>query len=296
MQRWFANSALLLVTFVWGATFTLTKDALQDVSVFSYLAVRFAIATAVLVTLSLLSPITRKSFHARTYGLGIGLGLLLFGAYAFQTLGLQSTSASAAGFLTGLSVVLVPILGLPFLRVIPHPRSWYGAVLALIGLACLCGVDLLDLAAGDMLVILCAFFIAAQMLAIEKYGRKEEPLALATVEVGVLALCCLVMSACRSHEFPALQEWFRPGVVWAVLICAIPGTALAYWAQNVFQKHTTATQTAVIFSTEPVFAAVIAWLAANETLTPLGMSGCLLIFLGMLVADPSLRWKRRRVF
>jgi drug/metabolite transporter (DMT)-like permease len=291
-QRWFANGALLLVTFIWGSTFTLTKNALMTVPVFHFLSVRFCIAALMLMLMSLLSPTTRNSFQKKTIWLGTGLGLVLFAAYAFQTIGLQYTTASAAGFLTGLSVVLVPILGLPLLRIMPHRRSWAGAGIAVIGLACLCGLDLVHLAVGNVLVLFCAVFIAAQMLLIEKYGREESSLALATVEIVVLAICCSLVSLLRIEPMPGLHLWLQPSVMWAVLICAIPGTAFAYWAQNVFQKFTSSAQTAIIFSMEPVFAAVIAWVYLHDTLSRLAILGCLLIFVGMLVADSNFRWKR----
>lgn len=291
VHRWLADCALLLVTLVWGATFTLTKDALQAVPVFPYLSIRFTIATVLLFFLSVMSPRTRNSFHMRTYLLGCCLGVLLFGAYALQTLGLQYTSASVAGFLTGLSVILVPLFGLPMFRIVPHPRSWYGTVLAVVGLGMLCGQDLFHLALGDLLVLCCAVFLALQILVIEKYGREEDSLALATVEIGALTVCCLLWSSFHINHFPQLHVWMQSRVTWAILICAIPGTALAYWAQNTFQKFTTAAQTALIFSMEPVFAAIIALMTIHEALSATAGIGCLLIFLGMMVADPSLKFR-----
>jgi drug/metabolite transporter (DMT)-like permease len=291
LHRWLANAALLLVTLVWGATFTLTKGALQAVSVFPYLSIRFTIATILLVVLSVMSPRTRKSFQIRTVLLGCSLGILLFGAYALQTFGLQYTSASAAGFLTGLSVILVPLLGLPLFRIIPHPRSWYGTAIAVMGLGMLCGRDLFHFAVGDLLVLCCAVFLALQILVIAKYGREEDSLALATVEIGVLTICCLIWNGLHANNFPDLRVWLHPNVTWAILICAIPGTALAYWAQNAFQKLTTAAQTALIFSMEPVFAAIVARLTIQEALSATAGIGCLLIFMGMLIADPSLKFK-----
>jgi drug/metabolite transporter (DMT)-like permease len=128
------------------------------------------------------------------------------------------------------------------------------------------------------------------MLYIEKYGRDTDPLGLATVEIVVLTMCCTVSALLTS---PAntwkLEIWTRPDVLWAVVICAIPATAIAYVAQNVFQKHTTAAQAAIIFSMEPVFSWLVAWVVLGDSLSVTGTVGSLLILFSMLVADPSIR-------
>jgi drug/metabolite transporter (DMT)-like permease len=290
-QRFLANLSLLGVTAVWGATFTLTKNALQDVPVFSYLAVRFAVASALLVLLCLVSPEARTSFQRRTFLHGSILGLFLFGAYAFQTLGLQTSSPSMAGFLTGLSVVLVPLLAKPLLGTKTPSRVWTGAVVALFGLALLCGTDFRAFSIGELEVVICAGFIALQVLYIEKFGSRENSLALATVEIAVLAVLCALTAIWWPAAAAAPSTWLAPNVLWAVLVCAIPGTALAYWAQNVFQKYTSSAETAIIFAMEPVFAAVIAWLALGDSLSRRQVAGGILIFLSMLISDPSIRWQ-----
>jgi drug/metabolite transporter (DMT)-like permease len=290
-SRWFANVCLLVITFVWGATFTLTKGALDHVSAMAFLSVRFLVASAVLVMVVLSSkPSRRALLMTRTWKLGGLLGLMLYGAYACQTIGLVFTTPAKAGFLTGLFVVLVPILGIWVLRQAPQLRVWMGAILALFGLALLCGADLIHLAPGDLLVLSCAVFVALQMLYVDKYGRDTDPLGLATVEIVVLTMCCTVSALLTS---PAntwnLEIWTRPDVLWAVVICAIPATAIAYVAQNVFQKHTTAAQAAIIFSMEPVFSWLVAWVVLGDSLSVTGTVGSLLILFSMLVADPSIR-------
>jgi drug/metabolite transporter (DMT)-like permease len=290
-RRFVANLSLLAVTAVWGATFTLTKNALDDVPVFSYLAVRFALASVLLALLCLVSPETRRSFQRSTWSHGAVLGLFLFGAYAFQTLGLQTASPSMAGFLTGLSVVLVPMLAKPLLGTKAPPRVWGGAAVALVGLALLCGLDFRGFTTGELEVVICAAFIALQVIYTEKYGSRQNSLALATVEIAFLAVLCALAAIWWPGGTTAPSNWLAPNVLWAVLVCAIPGTALAYWAQNVFQKYTSSAETAIIFSMEPVFAAVIAWLALGDSLGGWQAVGGILIFLSMLISDPSIRWE-----
>ncbi|GMA52335.1 membrane protein [Alicyclobacillus contaminans] len=289
-RRLLANGSLLGVTAVWGATFTLTKNAIADIPVFPYLAVRFAIAALVLAAGVLLSPQRRRKIRAKTWLHGGVLGLLLYGAYALQTLGLDQTSPSMAGFLTGLSVILVPLLSVPLLRQKQPVRTWVGALAALIGLAFLCGIRPEQLTAGQLEVLGCAVFVALQVLYTDGFGAGEEALVLAAVEILVLALLCAV-TVPWTHSSGAWhwQAWAHPAVVEAVLICAIPGTAIAYWAQNRFQQDTSASEVAIIFTMEPVFAAVISWLVNQERLSLPQCVGAVFIVGSMLIADPNVR-------
>lgn len=285
--------SLLFITFVWGATFTLTKNALASVEVYPFLFVRFLVATVVLSVIVFLSPRSRHSFDPLTLWLGVSLGGLLFGAYAFQTMGLGHTSPSIAGFLTGLYVVLVPILSIPLFRTSPHWRTWMGAILAVMGLAFISGSDILQLKVGDIQVLICAVFLALQILFIEKYGSGMDSLALATIEILVVTVCSLIVSVFQAGtDLLNIHLWLQPAVFWAILINAILGTSLAYWGQNVFQQNISSTQIAVIFSMEPVFAALVSWVAQGGSLSTVEIVGGVLIFISMLVADPNVSWIR----
>lgn len=287
-SRWFSNFVLLSVTFVWGATFTLTKDALSHVSVFQYLSARFIIASVLLILMSIFSREARTSFQMSTFKLGTLLGVILFAVYALQTWALHFTTPAKAGFLTGLFVVFVPLLGIFFLKVWPTERIWVGVVLAIAGLAFLCGQELLHLAVGDVSLLLCAVFVALQIIFIEKHGAKTNSLALATVEITVLCICCCIVTLFQIHTDPIhLSDWLNPTVLWAILICAIPATAIAYWVQNVFQKYTNGAQAALVFSMEPVFSLIVSWIWWGERLSTLAALGSLLIFLSMMVADQN---------
>ena len=283
-----------MTALVWGATFTLTKNALTRVDVYPFLFVRFFVATVVLVAIMLLTSRRHRFFDSRTLGFGVPLGMILFGAYAFQTMGLGNTSPSITGFLTGLYVVLVPILSIPLFRTSPPRRMWMGALIAAVGLALISGPGILHLQTGDIQVLICAVFLALQILLIEKYGRTMDALILATIEILVVAICSLIVSGFQgSTELLTLHVWLQPVVLWGVVINAVLGTSLAYWGQNIFQQNITAAQIAVIFSMEPVFAALVAWVAAGDILSPLQMVGGLLIVASMLMVDPHVSWTRR---
>lgn len=295
-NRWTANGVLLLVTVVWGATFSLTKNALTSIAVFPYLTLRFVIATVVLCCIALCVRKVRISFTRRTLLSGVLLGTLLYGGYAFQTLGLATTTPATSGFLTGLSVVMVPLLAAPVLRVHPTSRNWVGVCLAALGLALLTGINLRAWHSGDFFGLLCSLFLGLQIVYTERLARGENALALTTVQITVLTIWCALTTALPGERFGAASTWSNASVWSAVLICAVLGTAFAYVAQTFFQQSTSATATAVIFAMEPVFAALIGWLTFRNVLAPLGQLGCFLIFLSMLVADENIsfaRWLRR---
>ena len=169
-----------------------------------------------------------------------------------------------------------------------------GALIAAVGLALISGPGILHLQTGDIQVLICAVFLALQILLIEKYGRTMDALILATIEILVVAICSLIVSSFQgSTELLTLHVWLQPVVLWGVVINAVLGTSLAYWGQNIFQQNITAAQIAVIFSMEPVFAALVAWVAAGDILSPLQMVGGLLIVASMLMVDPHVSWTRR---
>lgn len=296
MRPWLANLILLAVTGVWGATFSLTKTALDFIPVMPFLAVRFLLAAVLLLCFTRLRGRFRDMYSKHTLLLGIVLGVLLFVGYVLQTLGLQTVDPGSAGFLTGLAVVIVPILAIPMLHHTPPVRTWFGACLAVAGLALLCGVQLMHLSAGDLDVLVCALFYALQILLIDKYGRSANSLALATVEIATVAVLSTAALPLNTNGFHFVLM-FHPSVIWAILICAIPATAVAYFAQNVFQRYTTSAEAAVIFSMEPVFAAIIAACMGMEHMSRIQIVGGLLIVFSMLVADPGtgFGWRRKRV-
>lgn len=287
-HRWAANGILIVVTIIWGATFSLTKNALNDISVFPYLTLRFIIATLALVGIALCIPRVRTAFTRRTVVSGAFLGTLLYGGYALQTLGLTTTTPATSGFLTGLSVVMVPLLAAPILQSRPHRRNGWGVCLSVVGLALLTGVNFHNWRLGDFFGIGCSLFLALQIVYTERLAKGENALALTTVQISVLTIWCSLTTTLPGQRFSDADTWSNGNVWSAVVVCGLLGTAFAYVAQTHFQQSTSATATAVIFTTEPVFAAVIGWLTFSDALPPLGQLGCLLIFMSMIIADENI--------
>jgi len=246
--------------------------------VYAFLSLRFALAA---VMLFVLFGRRLRALHPRMFGAGMAIGLFLFGGYAFQTVGLQYTSASKAGFITGLSVVIVPCLSGLLIKRMPERQALLGVALATVGMALLTLERDLSPSRGDLIVLGCAFCFALHIMAVSLFAPRTDALALTFVQITVVAvLSGLVTLATTGWRWPVPSEVFYAAVFTGVL-----ATGLAFAIQNNVQKWTSATHTALIFATEPVFAALFGYFLAGEHLTKAGIVGCGLILLGMIVAE-----------
>ncbi|MGA7853823.1 MAG: DMT family transporter [Candidatus Acidiferrales bacterium] len=284
-KRLRADLALGFTALIWGSTFVVVKDALADVSVFTYLAVRFALAAAVMAIVfwRSLRGLTRAAIWA-----GAQIGFFMFAGYAFQTTGLKFTSPSRAAFITGSSVVIVPLLLAVFGRRRVNAWIWAGALAALAGLYLLTvpPEGLGGLNRGDPIVFGCAVMFAMHMIVISRYVEHHSVGALAVIQVAttaVLATIALPLLSATGIEQP---RWVWSGtLVFAVLITALGSTAFGFSAQTWAQQYTSPTHTAILISLEPVFAALTSWLVAHEHLTGRILLGAALIFVGILLAE-----------
>lgn len=277
-RRLAADLALFAVVFVWGVTFVAVKAALPSIGVFSFLAVRFSLA---FVFLAVVFCRRLARIDGATAKASAIIGLFLFAGYAFQTAGLQYTSAASAGFVTGLSVVLVPCFAAVLTRRPPGPAATAGAGLAAIGLALLTLNGNTAFNYGDVLVLGCAVAFALHILAIGHFAPRLDANLLATLQIGVTALLCAFIAA-ASEPLPA---HFTEAVWLALAVTAIPATALAFLVQTTAQKFTTPSRTAIILALEPVFAAAAGIYFLGETLTIWQLAGCGLMLAGTLVSE-----------
>jgi len=271
--------ALILVTAICGVTFVQVKDAVEIYPLFAFLAVRFAIASAVLAPFAVrrMQSIDRRGLVA-----GTGLGGLLALGYALQTAGLARTTVSSTGFITGLCVVLTPVTAYVLFRDrIPGP-AWIGVALATLGLAMLTGVDA-GSAVGDALVLGGAAAYALQIVLMERYAPHYDAVAFTLTEM-VAAFLGFTAIALARGELSVPHGW----TVWgALLVTGIFASALAFVIQTWAQKRTSATRTALAFSAEPVFAAFFGYLLAGDRLGAIGWSGCVLILAGIVISEPA---------
>jgi drug/metabolite transporter (DMT)-like permease len=279
--------ALLAVTAVWGVTFVQVKDAVELYPLFAFLAVRFAIAS---LTLAVPAGPRLRRLGRRGWLAGVGLGLLLAAGYALQTAGLQRTTVSSTGFITGLYVVFTPLLALVLFRVRAGAAVWAGVALSTLGLALLSGVDAGSLA-GDLLVLAGSAAYSLQIVLMERFAPRHDPLAFTQAEM--LAACAgfaAVALALGQVELP------RGWTVWgALLVTGVFASALAYLVQTWAQQRTSATRTALAFTMEPVFTAIFGFWLAGDRLGWIGWAGCAVIMAGILLAEPAAANTLRRL-
>ena len=279
--------ALVLVTAVWGVTFVQVKDAVALYPLFAFLAVRFAIASVVLAVPAAgrLRTLGRPGWTA-----GASLGLLLALGYALQTAGLERTTVSSAGFITGLYVVFTPLLGLFLFRTRIGRAVWVGVALAVAGLAMLSGVGAGD-PVGDLLVLGGAAAYSLQIALMERYAPRYDPVAFTQAEmIAAFVGFAAVAVALGQIELP------RGWTVWgALLVTGIFASALGFLVQTWAQRRTSATRTALAFAMEPVFAGIFGFWLAGDRLGVLGWGGCAVIMAGILVAEPEAGRTLRRL-
>lgn len=296
-KTWTANFILLLIAFIWGGTFVLVENAISFFPPFLFNSVRFWLAAAALwliIGTSYRAQLSQISKHLILAG--FILGVCLFAGFITQTIGLIYTTSGKAGFITGLNVVLVPFLSSLLLKIKLKKNALLGICLSTIGLYLLAFGDLSAFNQGDLYVLLCALFFALQIVLTSKYAPHYPTLILATIQVTTVALLCSLGSLFNGEWnilFGEIHLLLEPAVFWALLICALLATAFAYVAQTELQRFTTPTQVALIFATEPVFAALADYWWNGRILPTLSLLGCLFILLGMILAELEGKGKKK---
>jgi drug/metabolite transporter (DMT)-like permease len=297
-KQWMADVTLLLIAFVWGGTFLVVQQAIAALPPNAFNAVRFTIAALFLLAIHCLffrEQLRTWSFPLIKAGCLIGFWLCL--GYGLQTVGLVYTTPSKAGFITGLSVVLVPLFSFLILRDRVKPAAVAGTLIAACGLYLLTQTSTLAFNLGDVLVFGCAICFGLQIVATGKYAPHFPALPLAIVQLGTVA----VLSWVYAFLFEDWRLAFDPTVLFAqevargLIMTSIFATALAFLAQTALQKETSSTRVALIFALEPVFAALTSYLWIHEVLTGRQLAGCFMIFSGMILAElPILEWWKSR--
>jgi len=280
-----ADLALVGCSFLWGTTFVIVQRALVDSSVFSFLAARFVLAAVVLafVYRADLRKLTRAEFLA-----GLQIGLFMIFGHAFQTAGLRETTPSKAAFVTGFSVVLVPVLLAIFWRRPANAWVWTGALASLAGLYYLTvsSAGLTDLNRGDLFVLVCSILFAVQIILIGVYTPHFSVGALSLVQVAtgaVVSVVAIPVVAVAGWETPRLH--LTSSLLFAIVATAVLTTALAFSVLVWAQKYTTATHAALILALEPVFAAFTSYVVIHERLGGRALVGAGLILAGILIVE-----------
>ena len=278
--------ALVGVTAIWGVTFVQVQDALALYPLFAFLAARFAISTIALAPFAWkpLQAMPREGIVA-----GVGVGALLAAAYGFQTAGLELTTVSSTGFITGLYVVFTPLIALALFGTRVPRALWVGVLLAVLGLLLLNGAPG-GSATGNALVLASAFAAALQIAALERFAPRYDPRALTFLQMATSFVGFLVIAVALGQiEIP--YGW----TVWAaLLVTGLFAGALGFLVATWVQARTTAARAALVFTLEAPFAALAGVLLADEVLGWAGWFGCAVMMAGLLLAEPAAAGVLRR--
>ncbi|PAJ73552.1 hypothetical protein CJF42_15260 [Pseudoalteromonas sp. NBT06-2] len=295
--------ALVLVNLIWGIGFVVVDDAIEIMPVNTFNTFRFGVATLALLPLLFMMKKQNKSefnyTNSQLFRSGFGLGLLLFLGFSLQTQGLLYTSVSNTGFITGMCVPLVPIIGFLLFKIKVGKEIWLSVVTASIGLYFLTMGDKLEFNKGDVLVAVSAVCYASHISMMAKYGGRFAVIPLSILQLGAVtcysAIAALFeMNTAASESYMSLIDQLNnKNVIAAILYSALLASAFAYWAQTSSQRLIKPHKVALIFALEPIFAHIAAYFILDEHLGYKGWIGASLIIVGMLYSELGGRRKTK---
>lgn len=272
-----ANFLIVLVALFWGSTYFLTKMAVAELEPFNLTALRFG--TAFIITALFFFKRIRKTDRT-VIKYSIILGVLAVIAVLSMTFGVQYTTASNAGFLISLSVVMIPLISVVVLKKRIKAKLLLSVILATVGIVCLTLNEQLTINKGDILCILCATSFAVQVLIMERIPKSADSVAIGALQLGITAVVNFILSF-------FLENFTVPSdlKVWGVIvILGVFCTAFCYIIQIYALKNTSAIQAGIILSLEPVFSAIFAYIFLGELLSKQGYIGAILLFISVILA------------
>lgn len=278
-----ATILLVGATAVWGSTFVVVKDAVSRMPVMDFLAWRFAIAA---VAIAVARPRAVSRLNRRGKAIGVLLGLALGSGYVAQTVGLQHTSATISGFLTGLLVVFTPLCAAVALRRPPDRMTWLGVAMATAGLGAI-SLHGLSIGYGEAITLLCALFFALHILGLGEWSSSYDAAGLAVMQLSTVAVLSIVCAAPDSLAPPPdVKAWE------AVVFTAIFATSVAFFIQTWSQAQLPPTRAAVVLTMEPVFAGIFGVTVGGDHLGPRIVIGGLLVLAAMYTVELGPRKSR----
>jgi drug/metabolite transporter (DMT)-like permease len=285
-----ADIGLFFVAVVWGVAFVVLKDTLNTFQPMTLLAVRFAFSAAIL-SLVFFRRVSRTGWSDLKAGFIVGCFLFL--GFIAQTYGLVYTTAGKNAFLTTTYVVVVPFMGWALTRRFPgfHAFLSAGLCIAGVGFLTLGGEGIEGFNKGDALTLLCAVFYSAQLMSIDHYAKRMDPIVLAVTQMIAMVVFCTLF-AIPLETWPAT---ISPRGLWGMAFLVLFATVLAFAIQMTAQRHSPPTHVSLILSTESVFGAVTGVLFLGERFTGKMILGAVLVFGAILVAEVLPRWVRQRM-
>jgi drug/metabolite transporter (DMT)-like permease len=275
--------ALVAVTAIWGSTFVVVKSATAEMPVFAFLSWRFGIATVLLLALR---PRSLSSLAHRDLRRGLALGIALAMGYILQTIGLQYTSATVSGFVTGMFLVFTPLMAWAVTGERVSVTAWVAVAVATAGLALMSGTGS-SAGLGELLTLGGALAFAAQIVGLSQWSSRDNAYGLTVVQLATVTILCLVLTPFEPGPLvpPSAARWA------AVLFLAVAATALAFVIQTWAQAQLEPTQAAVILTLEPVFAGLTGFLVGEQLTTRL-LLGAALVLVAMYLVELGPRRSR----
>jgi drug/metabolite transporter (DMT)-like permease len=286
-----ADLAIFSITIIWGSSFIVMKNISEDIPAYAYLAMRFLVAS---IILTVIFNKNLKGINLSSIMRGSLIGLMLYAGMMLQVLGLKTTTASNSAFITGLCVIMVPVISVFLLKKRPPVNAVLGVFLAAAGLFFLTGFQV-DWVIGDTLTLICALCFALQIIFIDKFAPDMNIYHLAFIQVAATAVFYLITWA--GVAFISVKPApivFDSKIILTILYTGALGTAFGYSVQTIAQKYTTPTRTALILTCEPVFGAIFAFIVPDiygntEVMTMQTIIGSLLILSGMIITELKFR-------
>ena len=273
-----ANILLVATTLLWGTSFIITKNLTQEVPIFLYLGVRFSIAIIGFIPYF----IRIKRINKKIVLYGVLTGLMYYVAIVFQTLGIQTTTAGKAAFITGLSTIMVPFITWVGFKKIIKKRVWLAVIISIVGMVFLSLEDESGIIIGDFLVLVCAVLYAFFIVLNDKFVRIVDVYLYSAVQLIVISVLSFGGSFLINESYDLTNVSLTYWLIFIYMGLAV--TTGTFIFQNWSQQHQGPTQTAIIFTLEPVFAVIFAsFIIGSEKMTLLGWLGCSLIFSAILI-------------
>ncbi len=279
-SRRVAEAVLLGMTIIWGGTFPVVKSGLSDISPMTFVAIRFWIASVVFVAI-----FWKKIIQISTPTLirGCVLGFFLFVGFTGQTIGLSLTTASKSGFITGTLVIFTPLAQLIIEHRPPTLGNIIGIILVTVGLWIFTSPQGSELNTGDVLTLGAAVIWGVYIVCLDLFSKKHDSSQLTFLQVGATAILSTIVIP--FVEVPYIR--CSMNILGALIYTAVLATVVSTYAQTRYQKETTPTRAAIIYSLEPIIAAALAYYFLNESIGSLGVLGGSLIILGLLISELS---------
>ncbi|MDO9512874.1 MAG: DMT family transporter [Bacteroidales bacterium] len=282
-----ANSLMLFTAMIWGFAFVAQRAGMEHLGPFAFTSIRFALGSISLILVAyIISRIQKKSFifEKKIFIHAAMAGSVLFLGAVFQQWGLVYTTAGKGGFITGLYVIFVPILGI-FSGYKTGPRVWAGIILALVGMYLLSIKSGFTVEIGDLLILFSAFFWALHLIIIAKISPLYDSFKISSLQFAVVAILSGIITIFAEAEQTTTQNIYNAGI--PILYGGLVSVGIAYTLQVVAQKHAHPSYVSILLSFESVFAVIGGWLILNESFTVRDLSGCGLMLAGILVAQSA---------